>query len=356
MKITDVVTTRFTLGPIDRPFHNSNSRSVFSDKAFAFVEVHTDEGATGIAPTYARQAVRPVFIERLKSVLLGEDPLDSSRLWAKMYPAQDIGAIGAIDNALWDLRGKILGLPVYRLLGGVRDRVPVYASGGYYTEGKGLDDLGKEFAGFIDAGYKAVKLKVGGIPLKEDVARVATVRDAIGPDVEFAIDANRAWNVRRAVRFIRAVEQYDLMWVEEPVEVNDLSGAAELGRTVDVPIASGEGEQTRWGFRALIDAGAADIIQPDCENCGGLTEWMRIAAYASAHYLPMSPHGTHITAAHAVAATENGLTVEGLEELFPWRREVIEHWPLVDGELVLPQTPGLGMVLNEDAVKRGQPF
>jgi L-alanine-DL-glutamate epimerase-like enolase superfamily enzyme len=138
--------------------------------------------------------------------------------------------------------------------------------------------------------------------------------------------------------------------------VNDLSGAAELGRTVDVPIASGEGEQTRWGFRALIDAGAADIIQPDCENCGGLTEWMRIAAYASAHYLPMSPHGTHITAAHAVAATENGLTVEGLEELFPWRREVIEHWPLVDGELVLPQTPGLGMVLNEDAVKRGQPF
>jgi len=357
MRITDVVTTRFTLGPIENPFHNSNTRSSFSDKSFAFVEIHTDEGVTGIAPTYARQAVRPHFIERLKPLVVGEDPMNHARLWSKMYPSPDVGAVGAVDNALWDLRGKILGLPVYQLLGGSRDRVPVYASGGYYSDGKGLDDLAKEYAGFIDAGYKAVKLKVGGVPLREDVVRVATVRDAIGPDIDFMVDANTAWNVGQATRFIRAVEEYDLTWVEEPVKANDLEGAAELRRRVDVPIASGEGEHLRWGFRDLIDRRAADIVQPDCENCGGLTELMRISAYASAHYLPMAPHGTHLTGAHAVAAADNGLTVEGLEELFPWRREVIESWPLdEDGLLCIPQVPGLGIVIDQNAAARGTRF
>jgi D-arabinonate dehydratase len=344
------------MGPLDNPFHNSNARSVFSEKGFAFVEVHTDEGLVGIAPTYARQVMRPSHIDRLKPVVIGEDPLNAARLWSKMYPSMDVGAIGAIDNALWDLRGKILGQPVYRLLGGMRDTVPVYASGGYYHEGKTLDDLAKEYLGFVDAGYRTVKLKVGGLPLREDAARVAIVREAIGPDVALAIDANRAWNLPQATRFVREVEQYDLAWVEEPLAVEDLAGALQLRQRIDVPVAGGEGSHGRWEFRDLIDAGALDIVQPDCENCGGLTEWMRIASYASARFLKISPHGTHLTAAHAVAATENATMVEGLEELFPWRREVIEHWPVVEGQLTLPQVPGLGIVLDEAAIARGTRF
>jgi len=353
MRITDVVVNRFSMGPLENAFHNSNSRSVFSEKAFAFVEVHTDEGVTGIAPTYARQVMRPSHIARLKPVVVGEDPMNSARLWAKMYPYSDVGAIGAIDNALWDLRGKILGQPVYRLLGGVRDRVPVYASGGYYHEGKTLDDLAKEYIGFVDAGYVVVKMKVGGLSVPEDAARVAIVREAIGPEIGLAVDANRAWDLPTATRFVRAVEKYELAWVEEPLAVQDLAGARQLRQRIDAPLAGGEGSAGRWEFRDLIDQGAIDIVQPDCENCGGLTEWMRIAAYASAHWLKVSPHGTHLTAAHAVAATENATSVEGLEELFPWRREVIEHWPVINGELSLPQTPGLGIVIDEDAVARG---
>jgi L-alanine-DL-glutamate epimerase-like enolase superfamily enzyme len=356
MRITDVVVNRFSMGPLENAFHNSNSRSVFSEKGFAFVEVHTDEGVTGIAPTYARQVARPANIARLKPLLVGEDPVNAARLWSKMYPAADVGAIGAIDNALWDLRGKIFGQPVYRLLGGVRDRVPVYASGGYYHEGKTLDDLGKEYLGFVDAGYVVVKLKVGGLPLREDVARVRVVRDAIGPDIGLAIDANRAWDLPQATKFVRAVEEFDLAWVEEPLAVQDLSGAAQLRQRIDIPVSGGEGSAGRWEFRDLMDNGAVDIVQPDCENCGGLTEWMRIAAYASARCLKVSPHGTHLTAAHAVAATDNATTVEGLEELFPWRREVIEHWPVVNGELTLPQTPGLGIVIDEEAMARGTKF
>jgi L-alanine-DL-glutamate epimerase-like enolase superfamily enzyme len=356
MRITDVVVNRFSMGPLDNPFHNSNSRSVFSEKGFAFVEVHTDEGVVGIAPTYARQVMRPSHIARLKPLIIGEDPLNSARLWSKMYPYRDRGALGAIDNALWDLRGKILGQPVYRLLGGVRDKVPVYASGGYYHEGKTLDDLAKEYIGFVDAGYVAVKLKVGGLSLAEDAARVAIVREAIGPEIGLAIDANRAWDLPQATRFVREVEQYNLAWVEEPLAVQDLLGASQLRQRIDVPLAGGEGSAGRWEFRDLMDQGAIDIVQPDCENCGGLTEWMRIAAYASARFLKVSPHGTHLTAAHAVAATENATTVEGLEELFPWRREVIEHWPVINGQLTLPQTPGLGIVVDEAAIARGTRF
>jgi L-alanine-DL-glutamate epimerase-like enolase superfamily enzyme len=199
-------------------------------------------------------------------------------------------------------------------------------------------------------------MKVGGLSVAEDAARVAIVREAIGPGMGLAVDANRAWDLPTATRFVRAVEQYDIAWVEEPLAVQDIAGAAQLRQRIDPPVSGGEGSQGRWEFRDLMDGGAIDIVQPDCENCGGLTEWMRIAAYASARCLKVSPHGTHLTAAHAVAATENATSVEGLEELFPWRREVIEHWPVIKGELTLPQTPGLGIVVDEAAVARGTRF
>jgi L-alanine-DL-glutamate epimerase-like enolase superfamily enzyme len=356
MKITDVVAINGSLGKVERPIRASSGPG-FTDKSFSFVEVHTDEGLIGITTGGGRSLG---YLERLKAQLLGEDPLDSARLWHKMFGGQrvvkgpDIAAVGAVDNALWDLRGQILGLPVYRLLGGFRDRIPVYASGGFYQDGKGPDELAAECAGYVAIGYRAVKMRVGSpaLRLRDDVARVAAVRAAIGPDIQLMLDANSIWNLAQATRFIRAVEEYDLSWVEEPLWPDDLEGNAELCRVFDTPIASGEKEHTRWGHRDLIDRRAADIVQADPEWCGGLTEWVRIAAYASAHHLPVAPHGTHFIGAHAAAAVDNGMIAEGCDEgFFPWLREIMEPYPLVDGELVLPSTPGFGIVLDRERIE-----
>ena len=358
MRITDITFTRCSLGPVERPFYTS-SGAPFAEKTFSFLEVFTDEGLTGFAPGGANA---PRMLEQLKSRVVGLDPLDSARLWGRLFggprvvKGTDLAGIGAVDNALWDLRGKVLGLPVYRLLGGFRDRVPVYLSGAFYQDGKDAAELAEECAGYVALGYRAVKMRVGhpGFSLRDDVARVAAVRAAIGPDVELMVDANSGWrSVPQAARFLRAVEPYELSWVEEPTWPDDLDAAAELCRAFDTPIAQGEREHTRWGYRELIDRRAADILQPDPEWCGGLTEWVRIAAYASAHHLPVAPHGTHLLGAHAAAAVDNGLCAEGCDEgFFPWHREFIEQYPLKEGELVLPGAPGFGIELNRDLIQR----
>jgi L-alanine-DL-glutamate epimerase-like enolase superfamily enzyme len=358
MRITDIAFTRCSLGKVERPFYTSTGVP-FSEKTFSFLEVKTDEGVAGFAPGGAAAAG---MLEQLKARVVGEDPLDPARLWRRLFggprvvKGPDLAGIGAVDNALWDLRGKILGLPVYRLLGGFRDRVPVYLSGGFYQDGKDKKALAEECAGYLELGYRAVKIRVGhpGFSLRDDLARVEAVRAAIGPDVELMVDANSGFaTLTHAARFIRAAEAYELSWVEEPTWPDDLDGAAELCRTFDTPIAQGEREHTRWGCRELIDRRAADILQPDPEWCGGLTEWVRIAAYASAHHLPVAPHGTHLVGAHAAAAVDNGLWAEGCDEgFFPWHRQFVEQYPMRDGQLVLPSAPGFGIDLDRELIER----
>jgi D-arabinonate dehydratase len=354
MRITDVKVTSYHLGALDRPYRNSILTT--TSKGIAFVEVFTDEGLTGLSFGGNRATIEGP----LKARVLGEDPLNAARLWQRMFTGwrkpvvkgDAIAAIGSLDNALWDLRGKILGQPVYRLLGGFRDRVPAYAAGGYYEEGKGPAELGAEMQRFVAAGYRAVKMKIGGAPFAEDVARVRAAREAVGPDVQLMIDANNAWNAAEAIRFGRAVERYDLTWFEEPCWPDDLEGAAAVCQALDTPVASGEIEYTRWGCRDLIERGAADIIQADPHTCGGLTEWMRIAALASAHHLPMAPHGNHYLGAHAVAAVDNGLIVESYVGLRPWEEAFLAPMQLADGQLVLPETPGMGIIVDRQALER----
>lgn len=356
MKITDVRVLSFHLGKLDRPFHNSIITT--TTKGLTFVEVATDEGVTGLSFASGRE--RPLIEGPIRDRIAGESPLNAARLWHQMFTGwrkpvakgDAISAIGAVDNALWDLRGKILGQPVYRLLGGFRDRVPAYAAGGYYEEDKGTSGLAEEMARFVGAGYRAVKMKVGGAPLREDVARVKAAREAVGPDVRLMVDANNAWNAAEAIAFGRAIEPYDVTWFEEPCWPDDLRGAAEVCRALDVPVASGEIEYTRWGCRDLIEQGAADIIQADPHTTGGLTEWVRIAAHASAHHLPVAPHGNHWIGAHAVAAVDNGMIVESYTGLHAWEDEFFTPMKLEDGLLVLPQTPGLGIEVDLDRVAR----
>lgn len=354
MKVTDVRFLHYPLGPYDPPFHNAVTS--FRAKRMAFVEVHTDEGLIGTAPTLTNGRL----LELLKPQVVGEDPLDSSRVWHKMFvgwrkpvaKGEMIAAIGSIDNALWDLRGKLLGQPVYRLLGGHRSRVPVYASGGYYADGKGLDELAAEMAGYVATGYRAVKMKVGALKVADDVRRVEVVREAIGPDCGLMIDANGAWGRSDAIRFVRAVEHCDLTWVEEPCWPDDLAGSTEIRQAVGIPIAGGEIEFTRWGFRDLIDSRAVDIVQADPETCGGLSEWVKVAAYASAHHLPVAPHGYQHLGATATAAVDNGQIVESLDDLHPWRREFIAPLKLENGEFVLPEAPGLGIEIDHAALEK----
>jgi L-alanine-DL-glutamate epimerase-like enolase superfamily enzyme len=210
----------------------------------------------------------------------------------------------------------------------------------------------KELAGFVAAGYRGVKMKVGGAPLEEDVARVRAAREAIGPGVRLMVDANNAWTMTEALAFGRAAQQYDITWLEEPVWPDDMRGSAELRSRLDIPIASGENEYTRWGARDLLESRAVDILQADPQTCGGLTEWVRIATLASAQHVPMAPHGDDYLGAHAVAAVDNGLTVESYAELRPWQHQFIEPFALDDGELVLPDRPGLGLVVDEAALER----
>lgn len=356
MKITDVEVSTFDLGRLERPYRNSILTT--TGKGVTLVEVRTDEGVSGMA--FAGSGERRSIEGPIRGRIMGESPLNSARLWHLMFTGwrkpvakgDAIAAIGAVDNALWDLRGKLLGQPTYRLLGGFRDRVPAYAAGGYYEEDKGAKGLADEMTRFAAAGYKAVKMKVGGAALAEDVARVRAAREAIGPDVRLMVDANNAWSAAEAIRFGRAVEAFDIAWFEEPCWPDDLAGAADVCRALDIPVASGEIEYTRWGFRDLIEQAAADIIQADPHTAGGMTEWLRIAAIASAHHLPVAPHGNHWLGAHAVAAVDNGLIVESYARLQAWQDDFFAPWELDDGELVLPQAPGLGIEVDMAALRR----
>jgi D-arabinonate dehydratase len=356
MQITDVRVLSYYLGKLERPYRNSIVST--TTKSLIFVQVDTDEGPSGLAFAGGRE--REAIEGPLRERLIGQSPMNAARLWHRMFTGwrkpvakgDVISAIGSVDNALWDLRGKVLDSPVYRLLGGFRDRVPAYAAGGYYEEDKGVSGLAEEMGRFAAAGYKAVKMKVGGAPLAEDVMRVRAARDTIGPDIRLMVDANNAWNATEAIAFGRAVEGFDISWFEEPCWPDDLAGAAEVCRVLDMPVASGEIEYTRWGCRDLIEGKAADIIQADPHTAGGLTEWIRIAALASAHHLPIAPHGNHYVGAHAVAAVDNGMIVESYARLQAWQDDFFAPMELDDGELILPQTPGLGIGVDLDALGR----
>lgn len=357
MKITDITVTRVDLGRLETPFWNSIIRT--ERRGGARVEIRTNEGFVGMAPARGQSSA---FIEGpIRGKLLGEDPLRIGYLWNRMYmggtrkpvaKGDYLVAMSAVDNALWDLAGKALSQPVWKLAGGASSRVRAYAAGGYYAEGKGLRELCAEMTGYVKQGYTAVKMKVGwpGVSLREDAERVRAVRDAVGPSVSLMIDANNAWDAHTAVRFGRLVERWEPYWFEEPVAADDIDGARRVAEALDVPVASGENEFTRWGFRDLIHGGGAEIVQADPNLCGGLSEWLKIAAIASAHHLPMAPHGNASVGSACVAAVDNGLITENYITSF--RDDLVEPVDFSDGFIHLSDEPGLGIRWREDVIQR----
>ena len=317
MKVTDVKVEAYRW-PRKVPIRNG--LHTYSEYDLNVVKIETDEGITGIGigrDIREAPSVGIAMVDFFKKFVIGEDPFNTERIWDKMWVPKLTGRrgittriIAAIDLALWDIKGKAAGKSVHQLLGGYADKVPVYIAGGYYEDGKGLKELAQEVEDSLSIGAKAVKMKVGGAPINEDVERVRVVRDAVGPDVKVMIDANCAYRYYEAIQLAARIEQYDITWFEEPVKPDDYKGHQLISQATTVPIATGENEYTKYGFRDLIENRCAAIIQPDAQIMGGVTEFMKVAAMAQSHDLPIAPHGNQEVHVHLVAAIPNGLTVE----------------------------------------------
>lgn len=308
-----------------------------------------------------------------RPLLLGRDVRDVEANWEQMWNTRvdmnnrgihtldlakhcaETQAIAAVDNASWDALGKLLNQPVYKLLGGYRDRVPVLAIGGYVMEGKTLADLEAEIEYYKAHGVFGMKLKVGHLSVDEDIERAQVARKAGGPDFHLCADANQSWTVSDAMRFARGVTDLNLAWLEEPVRWHDqIEGNARV-RSVGIPVNAGQGEISRHGCRDLIVRGAVDILNVDVTIAAGVTEWRRIAGMAHAFGVSMAHHEEPQIALHLLAAVPNGLHVE----IFPnYNRDPMwfdlpEQQPLIkDGYMHLPAGAGFGMPLRQDTIEK----
>lgn len=365
MKITAVRTAALTV-PLEKPTKISTRFLGGRDYVLAWID--TDEGVSGLGYTYAGTRGGPVVqacVDRhLNEVLLGQDPFAIERLWAAMFQetlligrrGAMLRAISALDIALWDLVGKTTNQPLYRLLGGFRDTVPAYASGGYYREGDPLAYVEVELGQYAQLGFRDFKIKVGGAPFEVDVERVRVARETIGPRARLGLDANNAWATpAEAIRFARAVEPYEPWFLEEPLKPDDVAGHAEIARVLDLPVATGEIHATRWDFRELIAQRAADILQPDAGVLGGVSEWLKVAHTAASFDLPVAPHWHADVHVHLAGAVSNCLTVEYFlmeEDIYNFERILAERLRPKDGQIKIPERPGVGLVLDEAAVER----
>ena len=359
MRVTDVKMESYRW---NRPKPIRNGRYVYPTAGLNIVKIETDEGVTGVGLSGGVQGAEDIgtsILEHLKMYVIGQDPFDTEKIWDEMWQPKLVGrrgittrVISGIDIALWDIKGKVANRPLYKMLGGFTDRVPVYIAGGYYEEGKGLKELAAEMEESVSMGARAIKMKIGGAPINEDVERIRVVRDAVGPDVKVMVDANCAYRFYEAIEIARKTEKYDLYWFEEPVNPDDYEGHKLISQATSIPIATGENEYTRYGFRDLIEKRCVAILQPDALILGGITEFMKVAALAQAHDLPLAPHGNQEVHVHLVSAIPNGLTVEYYRDSTDpmWGRMFNETLMVEDGHVRPPDRPGIGIEPNEEAL------
>jgi L-alanine-DL-glutamate epimerase-like enolase superfamily enzyme len=265
-------------------------------------------------------------------------------------------ALSIIDIALWDRNARAAGLPLYKYLGAYAEGgVEAYASGGYYLEGKTPARLGAELAGYVDLGFKAVKMKVGRLDPKGEEARIAAARKAVGPDVLLMLDANNAWSdLPTALRYMARYEPYDPYWIEEPFGPDDIDNHVRLAERTPVIVATGEIEVGRWRFKELLEREAAAILQTDAAVCGGISEWRRIAATAASYGVTVCPHWFHDLHVHLVASTPNARFVEMFtdDQVLNFRRLIDHQLEFKLGRLLLPQEPGLGFSFDSAMIEK----
>jgi L-alanine-DL-glutamate epimerase-like enolase superfamily enzyme len=357
MKITAIRTHWFNL-PLPEPIGTAIHRVEAISGMAVFVD--TDAGVTGEGLLWCmgvrRLPVLEAMVHSLAPVVVGRDPAGISGIWGEMW--RDINFFGhkgvtlfgiaAIDMALWDIAGKSRDEPVHRLLGSARDRIRAYHSGGLWVS-MSTDELVAQAKAFVADGFRAMKMRFGKPSVTEDIERLAAVRAAIGPDIELMADANQGFSVSRAIRQGRALEGYDLVWFEEPVQAYDLEGSARVAAEIDTPIASGETEYARYGFRDMLERKSADVLMPDLERVGGISEYIRVANMAAAYDVPVSPHLYSEHAAQLCAAIPN----TNYAEYMPWFAPLFrERLDFVDGDLMVPARPGLGFNFDPAALEQ----
>jgi L-alanine-DL-glutamate epimerase-like enolase superfamily enzyme len=319
-------------------------------------------GATGLGWTYGPSACADVVHGLLADVVLGRSACDVGAAFAAMVRAvrnaSRFGAVGyamsAVDVALWDLKARLLGLPLHRLLGAVRDTVPVYGSGGFTTYDEG--QLAEQLAGWMRQRIARVKIKIGeswGTAVPRDLARIARARDMVGPDVELYVDANGGYGRKQAVRVMEAAAEWDVRWFEEPVSSDDLVGLRMVRDAVRADVAAGEYGGDLTYFQRMCAAGAVDCLQADASRCGGITEWLRVAAVAAAHHLEISGHCAPHLHAHVAAATPNVRHLEWFHDHVRIERLLFDGTLDPTGGALRPDTrvAGHGLTLREDAVE-----
>ncbi|MCC6367502.1 MAG: mandelate racemase/muconate lactonizing enzyme family protein [Bryobacterales bacterium] len=368
MKITSVEAIYLRLPEVKRQCDSGQDALI--------VRVETDEGITGIgevdsSPLAVKGAIDGPFSHTctagLGKIVIGEDPFETEKIWHKMYRANiyagrsgiGIHAMSGIDMALWDIKGKALGLPVWKLLGGgFHKRIRCYASSLFGPTPHATSELAKRFLGH---GFTAVKF--GWDPMgreeKTDIALVREARRGLGDDADLLIDAGLVWDAKTALQRAIAFSEHRIFWLEEPLRPDDYEGYRKLAESTPVRIAAGEEESSRQTFLQLMDKGRIDVVQVDLTRCGGFTEAMKIAALAWDRGLPVANHGfttyINVTAAlHWLNAVPNALICEFVAEEETNLRETITRQKLraKDGYLDIPQDPGLGIDLDEDAIER----
>lgn len=378
MRITSV-TAMILRTPMKSPFTSARGWW-YKTKNAMLVEIETDEGVSGWGEAYGPAEVTKSIVDTmLASQIMGCDPFDTNVLWEKMYQRVEdydpqgfgVAAMSAIDMALWDIKGKVMNMPVYKLLGGAhRSHVKPYATGLYFKkESDNLDEFVQpaveEALYYKELGFKGIKMKIA-LPRKEEIKRVQAVRDAIGDDVELMVDANHGYSLYDARWLADAFEELQISWFEEPISPHDLAGYAQLRTMTKIPLAGGENAFTRFAFKEIIDARAMDIIQPDVCCCGGITEAMRISALAETAGVTFMTHvwgsavGTYAAlnvmaalppAPHSWKPAPMWMEYEQTENPF---RDLLVTEPInqKDGKVDIPQGAGLGFAINRDIIEQ----
>ena len=360
MKITHV-TTRALRTPADNPLVVGLPAPT-DTREFVTLELGTDQGAVGLGLTFFGGALTPALktaVDELARLTIGEDPTQVEAITAKLRRAAGSSgpggiftlALSAIDIACWDLKGKAMGQSVCALLGGLRDRVAMYASGALMRPHP-IDYLAKAGPRLRDMGFRQMKMQCGSEPtVAASVERVRVMRESIGPDIDLMCDINQLWSVNQAIEVGRRIEPYHLFWLEDPTTHDDYPGMARIADALTTPIAAGEYHYGIVPFRHLLEHRSIDIVMIDLLRAGGITQWMKIAGMAEAFNLPVVSHLIPEFHVHLVAAIPNGLTVEYM----PWTLRLYEEAPALEGgRLVVPKKPGLGLAFDQAVIKKYQ--
>jgi L-alanine-DL-glutamate epimerase-like enolase superfamily enzyme len=354
LKITGVETDLLKPPP-GEPYYDA-LQTLNVDKGAVVLRIHTNAGITGWANSWfgnrgeSARVVQSILENEVKPVIMGKDPAFPRKIRAELWKAMNyqgvtgVGqfALAATDIALWDILGKNAGLPVYKMLGAFRDRIPVYSMcGWYYDNDEDLSNFKRQISDAMEQGYKAVKIKVGKYSLADDVRRIRLAFDTIGKERRLMVDANQVFDHSEALLRGKVYQEMGCFWLEEPLPPEDMEGFAMLAQALDMRIATGENLNTKYAFADLIARRGADIVQPDDRRAGGVCEWMEIAAIADGYKVEVASHGGGKTNLNMLLAMPNAIYMEsgGPQKM-------------IDGEVLGPEEPGMSSEVSAEEIRK----